>query len=270
MLRKFLFFFFILWSFSGFAQTRVLVSIAPQKYLVEEIGGEKVSVTVIVPAGASSHTYEPTPKQIVSMKSGEIWFRLGESFEDRLLKVLPQTHIIDHRKGIELIGGGCGCCNPGGADPHIWLSPSLLIIQARQIAEALCQHDPSHEALFKQNLERLVEQLEALDVEMRDILREAPKTILVSHPAYGYLCRDYGLIQLPVEMEGHEPTPRYLADLILKARSLKIQTVFLQPQHSVKGGMRVAKELGAKSLFLDPYAENVIDNLREIAKAFRQ
>lgn len=270
MLQRFFLIFLITGSFSALAQTRVLVSIAPQKYLVEEIGGEFVSVSVIVPAGASSHTYEPTPKQIVSMRDGEIWFRLGESFEQRLARVLPQAEIIDQREGIELLGSGCGCCHHGEPDPHIWLSPRLLKIQSRQIVEALSRKDPEHASLYRENLKRLEERLSALDAEMASLLSKAPKTILVSHPAYGYLCRDYGLTQLPIEMEGREPTPRYLTDLILNARKLNLQMVFLQQQHSVKGGMRVAKELRAKTLFLDPYAENVIDNLREIAKAFSQ
>ncbi|MCC5832715.1 MAG: zinc ABC transporter substrate-binding protein [Chlamydiales bacterium] len=270
MSRLFLLIGFFFLGFSGFSQTRVLVSIAPQKYLVEEIGGERVSVEIIVPAGASSHTYEPTAKQVVSMCTGEIWFRLGEGFEERLIKALPHTQIVDQREGIDLLAAGCGCCLSGGADPHIWLSPRLLIIMAHQIADSLSERDPSHADIYRKNLKRLEKRLAELDLEMAAILREAPKTLLVSHPAYGYLCRDYGLTQLPIEMEGREPTPRYLTELILKARALKLQTLFLQRQHSIKGGMRVAKELGAKSLFLDPYAENVIDNLREIAKAFRQ
>ncbi len=222
-----------------------------------------------MPAGASSHTYEPTPRQIVGMQSGEIWFRLGESFEERLKKALPRTEIVDQREGIDLLNSGC-CCHRGAADPHIWLSPRLLVVQARQIADTLSQHDPSHTRLYMGNLKRLEERLANLDEEMAALLSEAPRMVLVSHPAYGYLCRDYGLTQLSIEMEGREPTPRYITELVLQVRSLNIQTVFLQKQHSVKGGKRLADDLGAECVFLDPYAENVIDNLREIAKAFRQ
>lgn len=267
MWQKSLFFFILFWQFSACAQTRVLVSIAPQKFLVEEIGGECVTIDVIVPTGISSHTFEPTARQVISLGKGDIWFRLGESFEERLVKVLPHTQIVDQRTGIELLS--CPCSH-AAADPHIWLSPRLLKIQARQIADTLSHYDPAHAALYTQNLQQLEERLSELDAEMATLLNEAPKTLLVSHPAYGYLCRDYGLTQLPIEMEGREPTPRYLTDLILKAKALNIQTVFLQKQHSAKGGKRVAQQLGARSVFLDPYVENVIENLKVIAKAFRQ
>lgn len=268
MMRFILLFFLISCCVSGFCQTHVLVSITPQKFLVERIGGDRVLVEVIVPPGASSHSYEPSPRQVVSMKKGRIWFRLGESFEERLLPVLSGTKIVDQRQGIDLLGSCCYCTC--GADPHIWLSPRLLKIQAKQIAQTLEEYDPSYSSFFRNNLNGLEEELDALDKEVERRLSTAPKTILVSHPAFGYLCRDYGMTQLSVEMEGREPTPRYLNELIQKARELNIQTVFLQEQHFAKGGKRVAQELNAATVFVDPYKENVIENLKEISKAFCQ
>ncbi len=256
----------VLFSCSAWGNTQVLVSIAPQKFLVKEIGGDLVSVDVIVPAGASSHSYEPNARQMTSLSKGAIWFRLGETFEDKLVKIFSKMVIVDQREGIELLG--CSC--HGGADPHTWLSPRLLKTQARQIAHVLSEYDPDHAHYYQNNLTRLENELENLDAEVDAILANAPRTILVSHPAYGYLCRDYGLTQLPIEMEGKEPTPRYLSTLILEARTLNIDKVFLQEQHSVRGGKRIAQELGAKYIFLDPYAENVIANLKHIAEAFAQ
>lgn len=259
---------FTLWSFTAVAQTHVLVSVAPQKYLVERIGKERVTVDVIVPDGISPHTYEPSPRQLVSMQKGEIWFRLGEGFEKRLMNALSRrTQIVDQREGLELLNASCGC---DGADPHTWLSPRLLTLQSRQIAATLCSYDPNHTDFYKKNLRQLEKELFRLDRELSTALKDAPKTILVSHPAYGYLCRDYGLMQLSVEKEGREPTPRYLTELTFKARDSGIKTVFLQKQYSAKGAKRIASDLGAECVYLDPYAENVIVNLKEIAQAFRQ
>lgn len=248
----------------AFAKTEVLVSIAPQKFLVEEVGGAHVEVTVVVPAGASSHTYEPTPKQVIAMRSADVWFRLGESFEERVY--LPGVEVVDQRQGLELIGSSCCCCH--GADPHTWLSPVMLKQQTRQIVAALSALDPEHAAEYRERGDRLKQQLTALHLEMAHLLEGAPETILVSHPAFGYLCRDYGLTQLSIEMEGREPTPRYLTDLIIQARALEVRTVFVQRQHGERGGKTVAKQLGADVVYLDPYKEDVISNLREIAKAF--
>lgn len=253
------------------AQTHVLVSIAPQKFLVESIGQDKVFVEVIVPPGASSHSYEPSPRQMISTQKGKIWFRLGESFEKRLAAALKSTtRIVDQREGLDLLSGGCGCCLGHDAhDPHIWLSPKLLKIQALQIERELSLLDPEHQNLFQRNAQQLLEALNQLDDECSQLASQASnKLIMVSHPAFGYFCRDYGYEQLPIEMEGREPSPRYLSDLLFIAKAHKIQTIFLQQQHNPRGGTRVAKELGAKTVYIDPYAENVIENLKKIAYQF--
>jgi zinc transport system substrate-binding protein len=250
----------------------VLVSIAPQKFLVETIGGEHVDVKVIVPPGANSHTYEPTPRQVVLAQKGEIWFRLGESFEARMIPSLSHTAIVDQREGLELLNTGCGCCHTHDAyDPHIWLSPRLLKKMAAQIAQKLSHKDPEHLSVYAANLARLEKELDQLDHECSVLLaHSAQKHILVSHPAFGYLCHDYALQQLSIEMEGREPTPRYLTELIQKAKEFQIKRVFLQLQHNPKGGKRIAKELGAETVFVDPYSENVIENLRVLAKLFSE
>ncbi|MCH9625652.1 MAG: High-affinity zinc uptake system binding-protein ZnuA [Chlamydiales bacterium] len=260
---------FLAWS-SLQAHTHVLVSIAPQKFLVERVGGEFVSVDVIVPAGASSHSYEPSPRQMIAALKADIWFRLGESFEERCLPSLKnQVHIVDQREGLDLIPAGCRCCQ--GHDPHIWLSPRLLKQQVAQITNSLAEHDPEHKSFFEDNRDRLVSELELLDQDCARLLPlSAKKIILVSHPAFGYFCRDYGLEQLSIEMEGKEPSPRYLLDLYALAQKNQIKTVYLQQQHNPKGGKKIARGLGAETVFLDPYAENVIENLRTFATLFGQ
>lgn len=206
---------------------------------------------------------------MVSIQKGAIWFRLGESFEARLIPVLQAgTLIVDQRDGIDMIQSGCGCCHDHN-DPHIWLSPRLLKIQARQIAQVLSEQQPEHAALFAANLKVLENELDALDKECSLLFAHSQgKKILVSHPAFGYFCRDYGLEQLSIEMEGREPTPKYLTDLITTARNAHIKTVFLQEQHNPRGGKRIASELGASTYTVDPYVENVVENIRTIAKHF--
>lgn len=265
------FIFFLLLCSSLEAKIEVLVSIAPQKYLAERIGGDHLSVSVIVPAGANSHTYEPTARQIISASHGKIWFRIGESFENRLIQKLKNVEIVDQRIGLDLIQSGCGCCLQDSHDPHIWLSPKLLKKQASQMEFFLSQIEPDHAPFFFQNLCLLLEDLDQLDLECKALFQDGTqKVILVSHPAFGYFCRDYGLEQVSIEMEGKEPTPRYILDLLSKARLSKIKTVFLQKQHNPKGGITIAKEIGATTQYIDPYVENVIENIKLIAKLFNQ
>ncbi len=260
----------ILLLFSSFhlgAESEILVSIAPQKYLVERIGGSEVTVQVLVPLGASSHTYEPTPKQMIAAAKGKIWFRIGEPFEERLLPVCSRVQIVDQREGLDLIRGGCKC-HGIGYDPHIWLSPRLLKTQADQIAQTLIAYDPLNRSLYQKNLIELQADLDSLDTYLSHLFQEHLPTVVVSHPAYGYLCRDYGIQQIAIEMEGKEPTPRYLASLMTQVRALNTERIFVQKQHSSQGGTRIAREIGAECIFLDPYKEDVIANLKSIAEAF--
>ncbi|MFZ0565179.1 MAG: zinc ABC transporter substrate-binding protein [Chlamydiales bacterium] len=257
MIFRFLFCLFVCWGGWLEAKTAVLVSIAPQKFLVEKIGGNTVSVSVIVPPGFSSHSYEPSPRQLVTAKKGDIWFRIGESFEKKLLGALKNHLVV-----VDPI-------HLNGTDNHTWLNPLLLKTQAEQIARTLSAHNPDRAVFYHNNLSALLKELDLLDQEISEILaHKKHKFILVSHPAFHYFCQQYGLEQLSIEMEGKEPTPKYITDLLLNAEARQISYVYVQKQHGTKGGEWMARKLGAELVFLDPYAENVIENLKIIAKAF--
>ena len=82
----------------------VFVSVLPQKYIVERIGGERVNVSVMVGRGQSPATYEPTPRQITRLANARVYFRLGVPFEDvwmdRLVAANPDMLIVNCREGI--------------------------------------------------------------------------------------------------------------------------------------------------------------------------
>ncbi|MCH9611362.1 MAG: High-affinity zinc uptake system binding-protein ZnuA [Chlamydiales bacterium] len=237
------------------AKPLVLVSVPPQKFLVESIAGDACDVEVLVPSGSSPHTYEPKARQIDRIQEAAIWFRIGEGFESRLLSLVK--NIVDPRENLDLLG--CRC--HGGADPHIWLSPKLLKSQAVQIHREL---KSILECDLEENLALLLTQLDELDDSLSK--REFPEAILVSHPAFGYFCRDYGIEQLSVEMEGKEPSVRQLTSLIKTVQERELGTIFLQRQYSKRGGLRVAKRLDLQVHYLDPYAEDVIANLEKIGE----
>ncbi len=259
----------LLLSASLYAQPRVAVSIAPQKYLVERIAEDRLLVDVIVPDGASPHSYEPTPKQTVTLQKSSVWFRIGEGFEQRLVGVLaPKMIIVDQREGIDLLpASGCCCSNKDAHDSHIWLSPTLLKSQAKQITTVLCQRFPESAAFFQNNFKSLSLELDQLNDEISEMLEgRKGTTMLVSHPAFGYFCREYDLKQISIENEGKEPTTKQLLALIEEARDAEIGAVFLQRQYNVKGGERVAHALNAKVVMVDPYREDVIANLKFLAE----
>lgn len=257
-------------------QSVVLVSVAPHKYFVERIAGNTLHIELMVPAGASAHTYEPTPKQILTVSRADIWFQLGEAFENKVGTTLksyhPKMQFVDMRSSLNLIHDETGCahCHHNhGADLHIWLSARLAKTQVQTVANALIATYPQHAELYKANLIQFQSELNLLDQEITALLQPvAKRTILVSHPAYAYFCRDYQLDQLSIEFEGKDPTPRQLTNLLQKVRKLEIRRIFTQPQYGNKGALLIAKEIGAEIVSLNPYAEEYMQSMREIAQAF--
>lgn len=256
----------------------LLVTVAPHKFFVEKIAGNTVQVGLIVPAGASAHTYEPTPRQMLTAGKATLWFRVGEPFEARVIKALqshnPNLQVVDMRQGLDLIYNDPhhrGCCHAGGADLHFWLSARLAKVQAATIADALIQRYPEHQALYRANLEKFQQELKQLDENIQQILSSLQnRHIMVSHPAYAYFCRDYNLEQISIEFEGKDPTPQQLTKVLDAARQFQIRTIFIQMQYNNKGARLIAEQIGAKVVTLDPYAEQYLKSMLEIAHAFSQ
>lgn len=249
----------------------VLVSVAPYKYITEQIADGTVKVGVLVPAGASFHNFEPTPRQVLEAGKADIWLQVGEVFEARAAQAFrsahPNMHLVDLRKGVDLIvvGEHEGHCCPGSEDLHIWMSPKAMKIQARTIAEALSAAYPENKVLYQQRLTALLNRLDALDQEIAQKLRPLDnRTFMVSHPAYSYYARDYNLVQLPIEFEGKDPTPRQLETILSNARKANVKVIFVQKQYSTKAAQVVAGEIGARIESLDPYNEDYFTMMRAI------
>lgn len=254
----------------------VLVTVAPHQFFVEKIAGKSVNVLLMVPAGASAHSYEPSPKQMIAASKALLWFRIGESFETKAIEALkshqPRLKIVDLRQGLDLITSGeshCRCCLESGADLHFWLSTRQAKIQAETIVTALTGAFPENRELYEKNVAIFKAELDDLDKKIEEILKPLKnRNILVSHPAYAYFCRDYDLKQYSIEFEGKDPTPQYLTKILQLARDLDIRTVYIQLQYNNKGARLIADEIHAKVVVLDPYGENYLESMLQIAHAF--
>ena len=252
----------------------VIVSVAPHKYFVEKIAEDTVKVILMVPAGASAHTFEPNPKEVLIACQADLWFQIGENFEIKAGSAMrshyPKMQLIDLAKNLSLISDSqCQHHHHQSYDLHFWLSPNLAKIQAKTIAEALSHTYPENKDLYSQNLGRFLEELTRLDTQIQEITAKAEnRTIMVSHPAYAYFCRDYDFHQLSIEFEGKDPTPKQLTKVLTEAREAKIKTIFTQPQYSNKGATLIGKELDAKLVSLNPYSENYLESLLFIAHNF--
>ncbi len=247
----------------------VVVSILPQAEFVEKIGGDKVQVTVMVPPGASPHTYEPTPSQLKEVSRAKIYVKVGSGVEfelawmDKIISVNEGMFVADCSRSIGLIEKG------RGVDPHIWLSPRNAKVMVENIYQGLIQIDPANQEYYVKNKEKYLQELDELDKEIIQALSgKKNKKIMVYHPAWAYFCRDYGLEQIPIEKEGKEPTPQGVASLIKQAKENNIRVIFASPQFSTKSAETIAKEIGGEVVLISPLEKNYLENMRKIAEAF--
>lgn len=276
MFRTFIILIFSLAPFLCFSQPTVLISVAPYEYIIKGIAGDTVAVKTMVPAGASPHTYEPTPKDVMEASKGDVWFQIGEGFEalstPALKSANPKLEIVDLQKGLNLIRPTeqHQCCpHHHGADPHFWMSPRLMRKQSEKIAQVLINHYPENKDLYEKNLIQLQHELDQLDQDVGTLLENMPqKVIMVSHPSYSYLARDYHFDLLSLESEGRDPTPLQVTKIIEEAKKKKIKVIYIQEELNTKGAQLVANIIGAKVVTLEPYRKDFAANLREIATHF--
>jgi len=266
---------------------KVTASILPQKYFLEQIGGNRIDISVMVLPGANPATYEPKPKQMVNLTRSRIYFAIGVPFEtawlDKFAHASPKMQIVATQEGVEKIpmikAGRHGRVNHYGTavpvarvlDPHIWLSPPLVMLQVRNILAALVKADPAGRSFYQANYKAFVTELVDLDLKISSLFADSgpEKRFMVYHPAWGYFARAYGLMQIPVEAEGKEPTPRGLQRLIGEAKEKGIRAIFVQPQFSTKSAETIARAINGRVVVADPLALDWRANLLHVAEAFK-
>ena len=153
------------------------------------------------------------------------------------------------------------------ADPHIWLSPTLVKRQATTIAKELAELDPDNRDQYEANLAAFLAELERLNQELGQILQPLPqRKFIVFHPSWAYFARDYNLVQIPIEVEGQEPSAQELKQLIDTAKENNLTMVFGETQFSTKSSEAIAAEIGAGVELLDPLAADWSSNLKAVAQ----
>jgi len=295
----------------------VFVTVPPQKYFLEKIGGDRISVKIMVPPGANPHTYEPRPRQMTELAGAAAYFTVGDAFDhtwlERILGASPDMAVVHTAEGVEKIpmsgehgnedagheaGHGHGGHDDhhaaghdpaaeaehhddgkhdghdhGALDPHIWLDPALVKIQAANIRDGLNTVDPEGADVYARNTDAFLKEIDDLDRKIRDILAPIPaerRTFLVFHPSWGYFARAYGLTQSAIEVDGKEPSPKDMVNIIEMGRKTGARVVFVQPQFSQKSASVIAAQINARVVRLDPLAEDWARNLLAAARAFAE
>ncbi|HOW73076.1 MAG TPA: zinc ABC transporter substrate-binding protein [Phycisphaerae bacterium] len=271
----------------------VFVSIPPQRYFVQRIGGRRVDVAVLVPPGQSHHTYEPTPKQVVSISNARVFFRIGVPFEKNVVakigEAVKNLRVVDTSEGIAFRNMDAECAEEhhapatapdahdaehegdhhehGELDPHTWLDPRLVKHQAAIICRELIALDPAHAAEYQANLDAFHIDLDNTDARIRKALKPlVGREFFVFHPGFGYFADAYGLKQVAVETGGKQPSAKHLEELIARAKRTGVRLIFVQPQFTRQSAEAVAQAIGGAVVVMDPLAEKYLDNLVDISR----
>ena len=256
----------------------ITVTIEPLRYFTEAIAGENYQVVSMVPKGSSPESYDPTPQQLVNLSKSQAYFRIGHiGFEQAWMKKLeancPDMKIYDTSKGIDLIrdkGHWHGNhFHEGGVEPHIWNSTQNALIIADNIYQALCELDSTHQADYKNRLDRLKQSIQQTDAETRKLLENADSTFLIYHPALSYFARDYGLKQISIEEGGKEPSPAQLKKLIETCRNENVHTIFVQQEFDQRNAQLIAHELGIDIVSINPLNYDWTEEMLQTAKALK-
>jgi len=257
----------------------VAVSIPPQKYFAERIGGPLVDVTVLAPPGADPHSYEPRPRQIIGLSRARIYFAVGVPFEDawlpRIRSANPKLIIVRTDRGIRKIpmashdhaNGAHHGEDKGGLDVHVWLSPPLVRTIAEAMRDALVDHDAANAETYQKNCDKFTKEIDALHAHLETLFSQVgdQNKFMVFHPSWGYFAQAYHLVQAPVEIEGKEPKPAEIMRLVKLARAEGIGVIFVQPRLSARSARTIADAIGGKIVLADDLAEDWDRNLRTVA-----
>jgi ABC-type Zn uptake system ZnuABC Zn-binding protein ZnuA len=268
---------------------RVITSIFPLTDLVEQLAGDRLEVSTLIPAGASAHAYEPTPEQVRRLSEARVFFQVGLGLEfwlDKLvqaaknprlrqvdlslsivpLPVPPVMSVESDRPGdLSSLGRKTRQRSrgdphregehAGGLDPHYWLDPVRMQAVLTTIEQVLRELDPDGAAHYTERAERVRSDLANLHHEILQYTQPLQnRRFIALHSAWTYFASRYNLQQAAViePFPGREPSARYLADLARLMRREGVNAVFMEPQLSRSAAQALAREVGAKVGVLDP------------------
>ena len=294
-MRNYLLIFMLFTTILFASKQELTVTILPQKYFVEKIVKDKFDINVMVKPGSSPHNFEPKASQMKSLGNSKAYFMIGDSSEKAWIKRFKQnaksTIFVDTTIGVEKIAmlehthhedehkhdnhsHDKHSYEEDGLDPHIWLDPISVKIQAKNIYEAMVKIDEENSDFYKANYEEFVKELDNLDNDIKNILKPyKDSAFMVFHPSWGYFAARYDIEQISIEIEGKEPKPNELLQLVEEAKKHNIKIVFVAPQFSQKSAKTISQNVGANVVSINPLSDDWYNNMllvaNEIAKSYK-
>jgi zinc transport system substrate-binding protein len=250
---------------------KIVTTFYPIYEFTKNVAKENADIKLLIPSSIEPHEWEPTPKDVGTIQNADLFIYNSpymETWVPNIEKSLDnkKSSFIEASSGISLIKGQENEEEQGNnnhidqMDPHVWLSPVLAQKEVQNITKALINIDPAHKEEYKKNSDDYIKKLKVLDDHYRTTLMNMKnKEIITQHAAFGYLTKQYGLIQVPIAglSPSNEPSPSRLADLKQFAKSDDIKTIFFE-EVAPKVANTLASEIGAKTAVL-----NTLEGLSE-------
>ena len=239
---------------------QVVTTVSPVTNIVQNVGGELVTVTGIVPEGANSHTFEPAPSDARAMAEADVVFMNGLHLEEPT-RELAEANVAD---GVEIVELGSMTIDPdeyiydfsfpreaGDPNPHLWTNPPYAKRYAEIVKDKLSELDPDGADLYQQNYEAFAERLDELDAAVREATDTVPpenRKLLTYHDSFPYFAREYGwdVIGAIQPSDFAEPTAQDVANLIDQVRSEQVPAIFGSEVFPSPVLEQIAAETGAE------------------------
>ena len=279
---------------------KVVVSLAPQKYFLQRLAGNSLDITVLASSGSDPHTFEPSPAQMRAVAGSKVYFTIGAPFEAawlpriqgsaKQLRIVPlhaalateaddhdddkhaaPAHKDDykHAEPAEAHENEAHGHSPAGKDPHIWLSPALMLRMLDVMEKEVVTLLPEKATAIAEAATALRSDMQALQKNIHAQFAPFPakqRLFLTFHPAWHYFAEEFGTTELSIEIDGKEPSPKAMKMVIDTAKEHNLNTVFIEPQFPKGAATMVAKSIGARIVTVDPLQEDWLALLRAFSK----
>lgn len=264
----------------------VIVSIEPQRTFVKKVTGELADINVVIPEGYSPANYQPSPKEIQNISSGEVYFSIGVESEKSF--ILPKLE--DLNKEIEFIDLQKKVMEKyealhideddndhdhdheeGEIDPHIWLSPKRVVTIVEVVRDYMIENDEVNKEEYNENAKKYIQELNKLNEDLVDTFKELEtKAFIIYHPAFSYFASDYGLQMVTIEEDGKEATAKRIQKVVDFAIENDIKVVFYQNEFDSSQANIIANEIDGEVVEVAPLSGNYIENMYQIRDKFAE
>lgn len=239
------------------SEISLVVTVHPLALLLEQIGGERVEVHVLVPPGASPHQFEPRPSDLILVSRANAFIKVGGGLDDWAERLFAANQVSgDTASLLELLKRRDKTIDTD--DPHVWLDPILVRDEIVPLFTALLiRLDPPGDDHYRNRAAGFRSTLDELDREIRSLLQGQARSYVAFHGAWRHFAARYALNEIAVVQQaaGEEPTPRELGNLVREARRAGLQSILVEPQLDPRLAATLADEFGAGTVLVDPLGD---------------